>query len=216
VAHELNNPLNNIGLYVGNVLDQLELGVDNRERMVHNLSQVMRQVAKATEIINHLRTFGRAAPVSREAVSVNEVVVNALSLLREQMRLREIEVDLRLSPEAPVVVANAIQMEQVFMNLLTNARDALAGSQRRLIRVTTTAGASEVRVDVDDSGPGIAADLAERIFDPFFTTKDVGAGTGLGLSIVYGIIKDHEGSITLEESEAGGARFVVRLPRAVS
>jgi C4-dicarboxylate-specific signal transduction histidine kinase len=184
--------------------------------MRHNLSQVMEQVAKATEIINHLRTFGRAAPVTRQAVLVNEVVVSALSLLREQMRLREIDVELRLSLESPSVLANAIQMEQVFMNLLTNARDALAGQESRLIRVTTVIDGPEVRIEVEDSGPGISPELAERIFDPFFTTKDVGAGTGLGLSIVYGIMKDHAGSITLEQSDAGGARFVVRLPRAVS
>ena len=215
VAHELNNPLNNIGLYVGNVLDQLTLGLEDRERMAHNLEQVMDQVAKATEIINHLRTFGRAAPVSREPVSVNDVVVSALSLLREQMRLREIDIVLRLSPDSPEVLANAIQMEQVLMNLLTNARDALTGRETRLITVTTGIEGQEVRIDVEDTGPGIPPELLERIFDPFFTTKDVGAGTGLGLSIVYGIMKDHAGSITAQPRESGGAHFVVRLPRAV-
>ena len=214
VAHELNNPLNNIGLYVGNVIDQLEMETADRERILHNLTQVMQQVAKATEIINHLRTFGRAAPVSQQLVSINDVITRAVSLLREQLRLREIELRMDLDDSEPEVMGNAIQLEQVFMNLLTNARDALTESDTKLITLSSRLEDGAVRLEVADSGPGIPADLAQRVFDPFFTTKEVGEGTGLGLSIVYGIIKDHEGTISVESGPEGGAVFLILLPRA--
>src|SRR5439155_793802 len=126
VAHELNNPLNNIGLFVGNAVDLVDLGVADRERIVRELKNAMQQVRKATEIISHLRTFGRVASVSREPVSIDQVIERALSLMQEQLRGRDIEIDLDLSPAAPVVVGSAIQLEQVFINLLTNARDAMA------------------------------------------------------------------------------------------
>jgi len=119
VAHELNNPLNNIGLFVGNAVDLIELAVTEKGQIVRELSHAMEQVGKATAIISHLRTFGRAAPVSREPISLRQVIERALSLMREQLRLREIEVTVDLGPDEPMVVANAIQLEQVFVNLLT-------------------------------------------------------------------------------------------------
>jgi len=216
VAHELNNPLNNIGLYLGNILDRLEMGVCEPEVLKRDLKRSLEQVKKATEIITHLRTFGRAAPASRELVSVNGVVLNAASLLQEQLRLRNIDLSLALSEAEPEVSGNAIQLEQVVMNLLTNARDAVAASSEKRIHVSTSVVDGQVHIDIEDSGPGVPADLEQRVFDPFFTTKDVGEGTGLGLSIVYGILKDHEGTISIEDSTGGGARFVVRIPVQVA
>src|SRR3989449_9386657 len=130
VAHELNNPLNNTGLFVGNAVDLIELGVMDKGQIVRELRHAMQQVGKATEIISHLRTFGRAASVSHEPVSLRHVIEGVLSLMQEQLRLREIEVTVDLGPEEPVVVGNPIQLEQVFINLLTNARDAMADSPR--------------------------------------------------------------------------------------
>ena len=130
VAHQLNNPLNNIGLFVGNAIDHLDLGVADKEPVRRELQQALQQVRKATEIISHLRTFGRAARVSREPVPINQVIGRALALMQEQLRLRQITVVRDLSPEDPLVLGNAIQLEQVFLNLLTNARDAMAESPR--------------------------------------------------------------------------------------
>jgi C4-dicarboxylate-specific signal transduction histidine kinase len=211
VAHELNNPLNNIGLYVGNVIDQFEVENYDRDRVLHALTQAMQQVAKATEIINHLRTFGRAAPATRQAVSINQVITRSIALLREQLRLREIELLLDLDPLEPQVLGNPIQLEQVFMNLLTNARDAVSESNAKLLKLSSRVEGTAVRIEVDDTGPGIPDALAQRVFDPFFTTKEVGEGTGLGLSIVYGIIKDHDGTISVERAPGGGARFAIQL-----
>src|SRR6266705_1594679 len=138
VAHELNNPLNNIGLFLGNAIDLIELGMTDPQHILQELHSAMQQVRKATEIISHLRTFGRAASVSFEPVAVNQVIERAISLMQEQLRLRQIEVDMHFPAEDVIVIGNAIQLEQVFLNLLTNARDAMANAARKVITITCT------------------------------------------------------------------------------
>jgi C4-dicarboxylate-specific signal transduction histidine kinase len=214
VAHELNNPLNNIGLYVGNVIDRIRLGEDDAEPLVADLEKAMEQVRKATEIISHLRTFGRAARVSIEQVDVDDVIERSLLLVHEQLRLRGIEVELELCPDELLVVANPIQLEQVFINLLTNARDALIDAKRKTIRIASSRDEERIRIAFSDTGPGIPAELQQRIFDPFFTTKEVGTGTGLGLSITYSILKEYGGDISVESRPGKGATFMVELPFA--
>src|SRR3989440_6140515 len=214
VAHELNNPLNNIGLFVGNAIDLIELGMADTDpgRILQELNNAMQQVWKATEIISHLRTFGRAASVSREPVVITRVIQRAISLMQEQLRLRQIEISLQFPVDDVVVMGNAIQLEQVFINLLTNARDALINAPRKIITITCATKEQVVDISVGDSGPGIPAGLEQRIFDPFFTTKEVGGGTGLGLSIIYGIIKEHQGTIMIENHPGEGAIFRMQLP----
>jgi C4-dicarboxylate-specific signal transduction histidine kinase len=214
VAHELNNPLNNIGLFVGNAIDLVELGVTDKEQIVGELRQATQQVRKATEIISHLRTFGRAAPVRREPISLRQVIERALSLMQEQLRLRQIEVTVDLGREDPIVLANPIQLEQVFINLLTNGRDAVADAPRKAIGISGSVGSTTVEVAVSDTGEGIPPGLEQRIFDPFFTTKQVGQGTGLGLSITYGIVKEHGGTISVLSPPGEGATFLIQLPLA--
>jgi C4-dicarboxylate-specific signal transduction histidine kinase len=213
IAHELNNPLNNIGLFVGNAIDLIRLGMAdaNPEHTLQELYNAMQQVRKATEIISHLRTFGRVAPVSREPVRLLQVVSRSISLVVEQLRLRKIDVVLDF-PEDVVVTGNAIQLEQVFLNLLTNARDALATVDFRRIIIICHVREDVAEIHFSDTGPGIPEGLEQRIFDPFFTTKDVGAGTGLGLSITYGILRDHQGSITVEPYSGQGAHFLIQIP----
>ncbi len=215
VAHELNNPLNNIGLFIGNAIDLIELGMTDNdpEHTLQELHNAMQQVRKATEIITHLRTFGRVASVSRAPVNIVQNIHRSLSLVREQLRLRQIEVVLQL-PEGEVIIdGNAIQLEQVFINLLTNARDAMANSVQKIITITCSVSDTLIDIRVSDTGSGIPQGLEQRIFDPFFTTKDVGTGTGLGLSITYGIIKEHQGTINVENHPGEGALFVIQLPR---
>jgi C4-dicarboxylate-specific signal transduction histidine kinase len=216
VAHELNNPLNNIGLFIGNAMDLIEFGAGeiNSERPLRELASAMQQVRKATEIITHLRTFGRAASVSFQPVVLSEVIANAFSLIQEQLRLRQIEVRVEMPDEEVVVIGNAIQLEQVFLNLLTNARDALSEKADKRITITCITTADLVEIRVRDTGSGISSEIEQRIFDPFFTTKEVGAGTGLGLSITYSIIKEHQGTIQLENHDGEGALFLLQLPRA--
>jgi C4-dicarboxylate-specific signal transduction histidine kinase len=212
VAHELNNPLNNIGLYVGNVIDQIRLGEIETEGLVSDLEKAMEQVRKATEIISHLRTFGRAAHVSVEQVDVDDVIERSLLLMQEQLRLRAIEVELELCPDELLVLANPIQLEQVFINLLTNARDALSDAKHKTIRIASSRDDQRIRIAFSDTGPGILPELQQRIFDPFFTTKEVGTGTGLGLSITYSILKEYGGEISVVSRPGKGATFLVELP----
>ena len=214
VAHELNNPLNNIGLFIGNAIDLIELGLEeaNHERILHELHSALQQVRKATEIISHLRTFGRSTSVSYELVSVQSVVQHALSLTQGQLRMRQIEVQMRFPVDEVIVIGNAIQLEQVFINLLTNARDALASATRKVVTISCEVKEEFVELQVGDTGPGIPPGFEKRIFDPFFTTKEVGAGTGLGLSITYGIIKDHQGTITVHNRPDDGALFLIQFP----
>ena len=212
IAHELNNPLNNIGLFLGNVIDHLDLGRMDKDRIIHDLRSAMQQVRKASEIISHLRTFGRAAPMSREPVPINDIIRRSLSLMQEQLRLRQIETRFDLAPENPLVRGNAIQLEQVLINLLTNARDAVACTPEKVITVRSGVKGNIVEILVQDSGMGIPRGLEQRIFDPFFSTKEVGEGTGLGLSITYGIIKEHQGGISVLPTDGRGATFLIQLP----
>jgi C4-dicarboxylate-specific signal transduction histidine kinase len=213
VAHELNNPLNNIGLFVGNVIDRVMLGEVEAQRLVADLEKAMEQVRKATEIITHLRTFGRAAPISLEPVDVREAIDRSLSLTSEQLRQRGIDVDVDHGPGDIYVLGNPIQLEQVFINLLTNARDALGeDSAEKTIRIESRRVGDRVRITFADTGPGIPEGLEQRIFDPFFTTKEVGTGTGLGLSITYGIVKEHGGQISVAPRPGEGACFEIELP----
>ncbi len=219
VAHELNNPLNNIGLFVGNVIDLLEMEADHtetaRSTMLRDLHSAMLQVRKATEIITHLRTFGRTAHVSRVPVAVKDVILRSVSLMQEQLRLRQIDLEMDLpEDDGPHVIGNSIRLEQVFINLLTNARDAVAESERKAISISCRVEDGEILLLFQDTGTGIPPGLEERIFDPFFTTKEVGSGTGLGLSITYGIISDHSGTISVTSQPGAGAAFHIRLPLA--
>jgi C4-dicarboxylate-specific signal transduction histidine kinase len=213
IAHELNNPLNNIGLFVGNALDEIAAGHVDDARVAGQLREAMEQVERAGEIISHLRTFGRAAAVQFERVDVNEVLERALSFMHEQLRLCNVTLALDLDGADTFVEGNAIQLEQIVINLLTNARDALREQDgARSIRLTTRRLEEAVRIVVADNGSGIPTELEERIFDPFFTTKEVGGGTGLGLSITYGIVTDHGGTISVGSAPGGGAAFTIELP----
>jgi C4-dicarboxylate-specific signal transduction histidine kinase len=214
IAHELNNPLYNIGLFIGNAIDRIELGRVDPDTISDELNKAMEQVRKATEIISHLRTFGRAATVVYEPVEIVPVIERSLSLMHQQLRLRQIEVAVEPGTEPLVVDGNAIQLEQVFVNLLTNARDALAEAETKRISIACERRPPVGVVRFADSGAGVPDDLEQRIFDPFFTTKEVGAGTGLGLSITYGIVSEHGGTIELGEGSDGGAQFTITLPLA--
>jgi len=172
----------------------------------------MAQVLKASTIINHLRAFGRMAPMEREPVSVNDVLKSTIDLMQEQLRLKNIDLTATLSSSNPFVLGNRIQLEQVFLNLLTNARDAVDSRPRKSIILRSDVCGETIEVVFHDSGTGISADNLGRIFDPFFTTKGVGEGTGLGLSISYGIIKEHQGQIAVHSQAGDGAMFNITLP----
>lgn len=211
IAHELNNPLNNISLLAGNVMEELHPS-GTHETVVTNLNMIRAQVDRAATIINHLRTFGRASSESMEPISLNDVIRSPVSFVSDAMRLANITVTLDLSPHEPSILGNRIRLEQVFVNLLTNARDALKHADTKEIWINSRIRHGAIEVVFRDTGPGIPPDVLPRIFDPFFTTKPSGEGTGLGLSISYGIVKEHHGDIEVESSAGKGTKFLLQLP----
>ncbi|MBA2251077.1 MAG: response regulator [Nitrospirales bacterium] len=215
VAHELNNPLNNIGLFIGNMMERLQRQpIPGMERYGKDLPRVLQQIHKASAIVDHLRTFGRGATAVKAPLSVNSVISAALSLMAEQLRLRDVTVTLELASDDPHIRGNAIQLEQVFINLLNNAKDAIGAAATKRITIRTVVQARTVLMTVHDTGVGMDPDVQARIFDPFYTTKPVGQGTGLGLSITYGIIQDHLGTVAVESVPGKGATFTITFPLA--
>ncbi len=214
VAHELNQPLTAIGMLV----DLLELHPERRVGQCRSdLERMGQAVRRMGRIVDSVRMFGRAGPLRRSFVPAERPLNDALELLAKPMEQCHIEIDKRIGDSLPVLHADEDRLHQVFVNLLTNARDALRGVQdKRDLRVTLVVerSATHVIYRVEDTGPGVAPAVAQRIFDPFFTTKEMGQGMGLGLSLSHGIILEHGGEMRYQRGDAGGAAFVVELPIA--
>jgi PAS domain S-box-containing protein len=212
VAHELNQPLNIIRMAAGNSRRKMSEGIADAEYLNDKLLRIEEQTARAATIIDHMRMFGRQATELPESIDPRVMVVNALDLVSEQLRLAGIEVMTLLAEDCAYVLGHAIQMEQVILNLLTNARDALDESEDRAkITLRVFEGDKVVHITVQDTGGGIPSDVLHRIFEPFYTTKEMGKGTGLGLSVSYGIVRDMKGTIIAENID-DGARFTITLP----
>jgi histidine kinase len=221
VAHELNQPLS----VIKTASSFLKRKVAKKEAIEDKIMQTMAgeidsHVDRASKIITHMREFGRKSEVAKEKVQVNGVLKRALELFSQQLKLREIEVIQDLEENLPVIWADSNRLEQVFVNLLINARDAIEkrwekgnqkeASKRILLRTQMKDGM--VTVEVTDTGTGIPESILDKIFEPFFTTKNVGKGTGLGLSISYGIVQDYDGIIKVNTEEGEGTTFIVQFP----
>jgi signal transduction histidine kinase/putative methionine-R-sulfoxide reductase with GAF domain len=212
VAHELNQPLMVIRGYAQELLADPRVA-DEEAR--EDLRRIEAQTTRMAAIVNHLRDFSRQSKGKREVTDLNQVATRAFAFLGQQLKARNIEVIQALDPALPKVWADPLQIEQVLLNLVTNARDAIDASGRGTLTVRTEAlHDARVALSVTDTGPGIPPDLQGRIFDPFFTTKEVGKGTGLGLSICIGIVEEHGGELRVDSpvAEGRGARFTIVLP----
>lgn len=208
VAHELNEPLGNILGFAQ--LAQKSPGLPDQTR--GDIERIVKASLYAREIIRKLLFFSRQAPSRMMAVNLNTVVEDVLSLLESRCAKAGIRVVLGLSEELPVIRGDPAQLQQVVVNLVVNAIQAMPdeGQLRVAIQVKDDA----VFLSVDDTGVGIPPENIQRVFAPFFTTKDVGQGTGLGLSVVHGIVSAHGGWVRVESKPGKGARFVIRLPQA--
>jgi signal transduction histidine kinase len=214
VAHELNQPLNVIRMAAGNTRRKISKGTADPEYLNDKLERIEEQTARAAAIIDHMRMFGREAKEDPESIDLRDMVTNALDLMGEQLRLAGIEIVTELAQDCPSVLGHAIQMEQVLLNLLSNAKDAMAernGEAKITLRMF--ADDQGVHLTSEDTGGGIPEEVLPRIFDPFYTTKEMGKGTGLGLSVSYGIIRDMNGTIVAENLD-NGARFTITVPIA--
>ena len=218
VAHELNQPLSVIKTVSSFFLKKIRQEEPIDEEVLRSmLAKVDSNVDRAGRIITHMRLFARKSDLQLIPVDLNEVLRRSFEIFSQQLKLRGIEVVWELEENLPEVLADPDRLEQVFINLLINARDALTENWEggdKIITLKTKASPRQVIVEIADSGPGIKEDHREKIFDPFFTTKEVGKGTGLGLSISYGIIKNCRGAIRVVSGEGEGARFVMAFPVA--
>ena len=215
VAHELNQPLTGIKNFARNAAYMLDEGVGNVEEVKENLRLISSQVDRASKIINQMRELARRTERHVGPVDINNTLRESIEFVMPQLKLSGVEVAFDLCPDLPEVIGDRIRLEQVFLNLLTNARQAMEESPERQLRVTTRRDADStwpVTVEVADTGKGFAPDVAEKLFQPFFSTKKASHGTGLGLSISLGIIKDHKGMIEAVGAKGKGATFIVRLP----
>jgi histidine kinase len=221
VAHELNQPLTVIKTASRFFMRKIAKNEKIEDEVISTMAtEIDSYVDRATKIINHMRQFGRQSDVSLERVQVNSILERALEILGQQLKVRGIEVVWDLTSDLPLILADPDRLEQVFINLLINARDAIdekGQSQAhqkgtKTITLKTSTDDTVITVEVTDTGPGIPASMLERIFEPFFTTKKVGQGTGLGLSISYGIVKDCKGSIRAVSGENEGTSFIIKFP----
>jgi two-component system NtrC family sensor kinase len=208
VAHEVNTPLTGISSYTQMLLDR----ADPDDPQTKLLEKIERQTFRAAKIVNGLLTLARGGQGSSERapVDINVVINDVLSLLEHQLKAVNIQVRRDLAPAPPIVYGMEHKLQQVFLNLFINARDAMP--KGGWLSVTTRAEGEAASVVVGDTGAGIPAEHLSRIYDPFFTTKALGQGTGLGLSITYGIVGEHDGTITCESHVGEGTRFLLSLP----
>ncbi len=210
VAHEVNTPLAVISSYAQMLSKQLQ-GDEHKSSV---LEKITRQTFRASEIVNNLLNFSRTSGAEFAEVDVNRVICDTLSLLEHQFKTAKIRVQDELASHLPTIQGNAGRLQQVFLNLFLNAKDAMPNGGT--LRIVTSNG-DGVRVIVSDTGLGIAQEHIQRIYDPFFTTKNVPQngqkrGTGLGLSVTYGIIQEHAGKISVESSAEEGTTFYVDFP----
>jgi two-component system NtrC family sensor kinase len=209
VAHELNNPLTAIMGYT----QLLQMSDRFDEEAQHDLQRVHAQAERAAEIVENLLTFARQHRAERQYASVNEIIERTLELRSYQLHVENVEVVTALEEALPRTMVDANQMQQVFLNLINNAQDAMIEhDEGGTLTIRSRTVGDAIRVSVTDTGPGLSPEAEQHLFEPFFTTKEVGKGTGLGLSICFGIVDAHDGRIWTENAPGQGATFVVELP----
>jgi two-component system NtrC family sensor kinase len=206
VAHEVNTPLAVISSYAQMLAKQVAED-DQKSRM---LEKIAKSTFRASEIVNGLLNFSRTSSTEFGAVNLNRVIQETISLVEHQMKKAGVEVRASLEATLGPIHGNAGKLQQVFLNLLLNARDAMEGGG--VLEVETSPAEGGAVVEVMDTGHGIAPENLHRIYDPFFTTKTARKGTGLGLSVTYGIIQEHAGAIEVFSRAGGGTRFHIELP----
>ena len=209
VAHELNNPLAAVQGYA----QFLTMRQDLDESMRSDVDTIYEQAQRASRITANLLQFARKHEPERSSICINNVIENCVDLHAYRMKVNNIEVSTDLDHELPDSMADFHQLQQVFVNLITNAEHAMTKAHGKgMISIKTHRSDEAIRITVADNGPGIPEEDLARIFDPFFTTKEVGQGTGLGLSICFGIVEQHSGTIRVESELGKGATFIVELP----
>ncbi len=221
MAHELTQPLNVIQVASDFFLKKIKKGegvsTDELRTMAEEIGS---QLDRASKVIKHMRDFARQSDITRTRLRINEPIKDVFKVMGQQLRVHQIEVELDLAPHVPYIMADHNRLEQVFINLVTNAMYAMDDKGlrwgdrkwRRLLKIESSSADGQVVVKVSDTGKGIPKEIIDRIFEPFFTTRKAGQGTGLGMSISYRIISDYGGTIEVESEVDKGATFTLKFP----
>ena len=209
VAHEVNTPLTGISSFTQMLLE----GAEPDDPKTKVLEKIERQTFRAAKIVNGLLNLARPPQVESGPSDIHAVINDVLALLEHQFKTGRIQVRKEFAETPSLVQGVEYKLQQVFLNLFMNARDAMP--RGGWLTIATRGERDAAVVEIADTGSGIPAELLSRIYDPFFTTKEIGKGTGLGLSITYGIVQEHGGTITCESQVGQGTRFILRLPLAV-
>ena len=208
VAHEVNTPLAVISNYIQMLAKQIPED-DPRQKTIE---RIVKQTFRASEIVNNLLNFSRTGGTEPVEVDLNSVLEETLTLVQHPLKTAQVNVVRSYAERLPVILGSTTRLQQVFLNLFMNARDAMPGGG--MLEVRTGARNGSVEIEVTDTGAGIPAEHLHRIFDPFFTTKATGRGTGLGLSVSYGIIKEHAGKVDVRSTPGKGTSFRLEFPVA--
>ncbi|HKQ36453.1 MAG TPA: ATP-binding protein [Verrucomicrobiae bacterium] len=210
VTHELNNPLTSV-IGFAELLQNTELEAGQKR----HLDFIVKSARRCQKIVQSLLSFARQHKPERKLVNVHDLVEAALEILAYQMRTSNIKVTTRFDPALVKVMGDPHQLQQVFLNIINNARQAIEEFRKQgELDISTSTVNGKVRIEIKDNGPGITEENLKRIFDPFFTTKQVGKGTGLGLSLCYGIIQEHTGTIVATSKVGEGTTFTIEIPAA--
>lgn len=210
IAHEVKNPLAGILGYAQLTLRKLEKGTP----LYENVEVIEKETKRCKTIIDNLLKFARQEKVAFHPIDVNRVMEDAVTIVNHQLAIHKIKIEKTLAPDIPTVMGDANQLQQVIMNLMINAQQAMAEKPGAVTVATRLLNPESIEIRVSDTGPGIPKEIQTRIFEPFFTTKPAGEGTGLGLSVSYGIIKEHKGEIRIESEVGRGSTFIITLPAA--
>jgi two-component system NtrC family sensor kinase len=209
VAHEINNPLGTISLYAQMILD--ELGKDN-DSCRENLAVVMKQTNRAGRIVRDLLEYARQAEPEMKALNINEVLKKSIAITTHPAELQNVNVTMNLAPELPNSQGDSAKLEQVFVNIIINALQAMPKGGELTVSTRPAEDKKFIEIEISDTGCGISHENQGKLFDPFFSTKSTGEGTGLGLSVSLGIVEKHNGTIDVESNVGEVSIFIVRLP----
>jgi C4-dicarboxylate-specific signal transduction histidine kinase len=225
MAHEINQPLNVIQVCADFFLKMLRRGAKIEDDDLRSMANdIVANVERATGVIKHVRDFARQSEPVRSRININDPIEDVFKVLGHQLKVHEIDVTLDLNPDLPGILAEHNRLEQVFINLVSNAIDAMdeksnqgdSPNNDKKLTIRSIVEDGMVTVYVSDTGTGMSEEVKAKLFEPFFTTKKVGKGTGLGVSISYGIIQDYDGSIEIESEVGKGTTFKLTFPAASS
>ena len=214
IAHEINNPLAVIGEKAGWIKDLLKMDLseaENFQELSDAVNKIEYHVIRAKTVTHRLLGFARRMEPLTERININTVLDESIDFLENEARYRNIDIQTNYAPNLPLTTTDQSQVQQVFLNIINNAIDAI-GKDGQIIINTGTTKNNEISVEISDNGPGMTKDVLQKIFDPFFTTKEVGKGTGLGLSISYSIVENLGGRILVASEEGKGTTFTIYLP----